>query len=242
MSVQLFLITRVEKKPVKIYTPSPEPEADSLTPPHSPFVYSPSDSKEKPFHFNDEDEHKEGSENDSCDHSSEASEEEPILEWDLHAFSNICNANEQFKVPAVFPDSFPIINKKRGAGFVKDGFLFTCNNQKKNMMHHHYHCNSLGCPTKSSTIGFTQVKELTIEHDCKGSNGILYYLMHWYLCQAILLKRGMNSSELVTHTLLHLNANKREKFGENTKIQRYVTNQRSIEANIDVSARNIDKY
>ncbi|KAJ9058879.1 hypothetical protein DSO57_1007818 [Entomophthora muscae] len=44
------------KTPSKTPTPSPKPEADSLTPPHSLFVYSPSDPQKKYIHFNDEDE------------------------------------------------------------------------------------------------------------------------------------------------------------------------------------------
>ncbi|KAJ9064685.1 hypothetical protein DSO57_1027802 [Entomophthora muscae] len=91
----LFKQPPKEKTPVKTPTPCHESEADSLTPPHSPFVYSPSNPQEKNFHFNDEYEN----EKDSDDHGSAASEDEPILEWDLHAFANICNDNMQFKAP-----------------------------------------------------------------------------------------------------------------------------------------------
>lgn len=63
-------------------------------------------------HSNDEDENERVSKNNSGDHGIAASEEEPILVWDLHAVANICNVNGQFIVPAVFPDSFPIMTKK----------------------------------------------------------------------------------------------------------------------------------
>ncbi|KAJ9084601.1 hypothetical protein DSO57_1022807 [Entomophthora muscae] len=86
-----------EKTPVKTPTPSPESksEADSLIPLHSPFVYSPSNPQEKNFHFNDKYEN----EKDSDNHGSAASEDESILEWDLHAFANIYNDNMLFKAP-----------------------------------------------------------------------------------------------------------------------------------------------
>ncbi|KAJ9059142.1 hypothetical protein DSO57_1005644 [Entomophthora muscae] len=88
------------------------------------------------------------------------------------------------------------MNKKGGAVFAKDGFLFICNDQIKNMAKHHYKCDSPGCPAQLTTIGFTQVKELTIEHDCLGSDMILYYLMLWYLCQAIPFNKDLTSTEL----------------------------------------------
>ncbi|KAJ9050011.1 hypothetical protein DSO57_1018600 [Entomophthora muscae] len=57
-----------------------KPEADSPTPPHSPFAYSPSGPQEKHVHFSDEDKNEQVFENDFGDHSSATSEEEPILE------------------------------------------------------------------------------------------------------------------------------------------------------------------
>ncbi|KAJ9060923.1 hypothetical protein DSO57_1039628 [Entomophthora muscae] len=233
--------TPKEKTPAKTPTPSPKPEADSPNPPPLFLFLLPSDLQEDYIHSNDEDENERVSKNDFGDHGFEASEEEPILEWYLHAVANICNVNRQSIVLAVFPDSFPIMNKKGGAGFVKNGFLFTCNDQRKNMAHHHYQCDSPGCPAQLTTIGFTQVKELTIEHDCLGSDMILYYLMRWYLCKAIHLNKELTSTELVTHALLYLNEDQREEVGEKTRLQRYVTDQQSIDANIGVSARSIDE-
>ncbi|KAJ9057380.1 hypothetical protein DSO57_1023249 [Entomophthora muscae] len=88
------------------------------------------------------------------------------------------------------------------------------------MTHHQYQCDSPGCPTQLATIGFTQVKKLAIEHDCLGSDMILYYLMCWYLCQAIPFNKYLTSTELVTHALLYLNEDQREEVGEKTRLQR----------------------
>lgn len=78
------------------------------------------------------------------------------------------------------------------------------------MVNHHYKCDSPGYPMQLTTIGFTQVKELTIEHDCLGSDMILYYLMRWYLHQDISFNKDLTSTELVTYSLLYLNKDQRE--------------------------------
>ena len=136
--------------------PSSEPEETGLTPPHTPFVYSPSDSQETLFN-----------QNRYSDLTSEPEDEkEPHYKpgaligaevelWDIHRINHICNHHGAFTVPTRYPESYPIIYKQGSAGFVHKGYIFNYNDEKKPLCHHHYKCDTLGCPTRLSTYGFT---------------------------------------------------------------------------------------
>ncbi|KAJ9053852.1 hypothetical protein DSO57_1020295 [Entomophthora muscae] len=78
------------KAPPKTPTPSPELEGNGPTPPHSPFVYSPSDPQEKLFNFNcHSDPTSEPKEEEELEPGAPA--EEQIELWDLNSIHNICN-------------------------------------------------------------------------------------------------------------------------------------------------------
>ena len=190
------------KVPFKIPTPSTEPEATSPTPPHSPFVYSPSDPQEKLFNFN---RHSDLTSEPEQKPEPGAPADDQIELWDVYAIHNICNRNGAFVVPTQFPESYPTMSKKGGAGFVHKGYSFSCNDEKKPIRQHHYKCDNLGCPARLTTYGFTRFKALTAKHDCTEPFDPLYQLICWFLRQVIPTTKDQTSTEVVNNALINLN-------------------------------------
>ncbi|KAJ9087215.1 hypothetical protein DSO57_1035339 [Entomophthora muscae] len=194
------------KAPPKTTMPSPEPEETNPTPPHSPFVYSPSDPQEKLFNFNcHSDPISEPEDEEEQEPDPGAPEDEPIELWDLNSIHNVCNRNGTFAVPATYPVSYPIMTKKGGAGFVHKGYSFICNNKKKPIRQHHFKCDNVGCPARLTTFWFTHFKVLTIGHDCVKPFDPLYQLICWFLCQVIPTTKDQTANEVVNNALINLN-------------------------------------
>ncbi|KAJ9080861.1 hypothetical protein DSO57_1039586 [Entomophthora muscae] len=133
------------------------------------------------------------------------------------------------------------MTKKGGAGFVRKGYSFSCNNKKKPIHKHNFKCDNVGCPARLTTYGFTHFKSLTIGHDCAKPFDPLYQLIHWFLCQVIPTTKDQTATEVVNNALINLNDTQLATVGGASKLQRYLTDQIYALSTEGVSATSIDQ-
>ncbi|KAJ9067158.1 hypothetical protein DSO57_1002641 [Entomophthora muscae] len=230
------------KAPPKTPSLSPKQEGNSPIPPHSPFIYSPSDPQGKLFNFNcHSDPTSEPEDEEEQEQEPGAPEDEPIELWDLNSIHNICNQNGTFAVPTTYPISYSIMTKKGGASFVYKGYSFSFNDKKKPICQNHFKCDNVGFPARLTTYGFTIFKALTVCHNCAKSIDPLYQLICWFLCQVIPTTKDQTATEVVNNALLNLNHTQLATVGGALKLQRYFTDQRYALSTEGISASSIDQ-
>ena len=67
-------------------------------------------------------------------------------QWDLIIVSNIFNIRGDFIILNILTKELSIMSERHSAEFYKDGFLFKCNNAKKDIKRHNYVYDDVSCP------------------------------------------------------------------------------------------------
>ena len=70
---------------------------------------------------------------------------------------NICVRENKFNPPEDLPLNFVMMSKKGGAAYYYDGFIFYCEDQKKDLDKHSYYCQDLACNVRLRLKGFSEL-------------------------------------------------------------------------------------
>ena len=85
------------------------------------------------------------------------------------------------------------MSTKRGPGFVADGYIFNCNNQKRNTKSKNFVCEFKSCPARLNTTGWTKVTKETGVHTCDPPTNLVERLLKWYIVQLLPVFKDMKA-------------------------------------------------
>ena len=160
--------------------------------------------------------------------------------WDPLLVHNICNVNGEFILPKQFPKYFPIMSTKRGPGFVADGYIFNCNNQKRNTKSKHFVCEFKSCPARLNTTGWTKVTKETGVHTCYPPTNLVERLLKWYIIQMLPVSKDMKATDLVVRATTHLSPTNLKTIPNNEQLIKYISDRRREMHPIAPSAKKLE--
>ena len=130
-------------------------------------------------------------------------------EFDLFSAENICVRGNKFNPPEDLPLNFDMMFKKGGAAYCYDGFIFYCEDQKKDLEKHSYYCQDINCNVRLRLKGFSELETApNKEHNHPPPEGIFQMMFKWHIRQ-IEPDQDSISQKTITNAMAHLSNNQK---------------------------------